>query len=277
MKNLYTIGETSKIVGVSAQMLRKYSNAGLVTPVETNPETGYRYYSFSQFHIIDRIRYLRTLGMSLKDIKEIVQFENLDVLTEFLKKRKAELLVEIDGLKKELDDVEWYIRYFRYLNKVRIPNVPYMQRLPERYILVVDYDGYEGGKSGDTVERDTIERVETKIMRLKNENNFTYYRQWGYMMDMDGYLRNQFAPKRYFIFLKEKPEPWNEQYMAVIPAGLYLCLWCSKKNDIHAEVVKSFYERQKKPDYALALEYENSLSDYKNCPYEYQSLIYEEE
>ena len=95
MKNLYTISETAKILSISSLTLLKYTNADLVKPQAINPETGYRYYSFEQFHIIDRIKYLRQLGMSLTDIKAILASDNLDLLKEQLKKRELDLRHEI--------------------------------------------------------------------------------------------------------------------------------------------------------------------------------------
>lgn len=268
MKKLYTIGETSKIVGISTQMLRKYSNAGLVKPQIIKEETGYRYYSFEQFHVLDRIKYLRTLGMSLKDIKNVMQTGDLTILMEQLDKRKNMLKKELNEIQNEIDDIQWYKEYFSYLNRIRLPGIPYVRHFDERYMLVVDYD-----KKNKVNENDIIEQVETKIIRLKNSRNYQYRRQWGYVVDMKKYVQNIFSPNRYFIFLKKKPEKWDDTCMAIIPSGLYLCLWCDKKDDIHAELIKAFYKNKKIPLYALALEYENSLMAYKTCPYEYQCLI----
>lgn len=61
MKRLYSIGETAKLMGISVQTLRNYSNLSILRPYYINEQTGYRYFTFEQFHYIDRIRYLRTL------------------------------------------------------------------------------------------------------------------------------------------------------------------------------------------------------------------------
>ena len=50
MKELYSIGKMSAMMGISAQVLRHYCDIGLITPEYINPETGYRYFSFAQFH-----------------------------------------------------------------------------------------------------------------------------------------------------------------------------------------------------------------------------------
>lgn len=91
MKNLYTISETAKILAISTQTLRKYSNAGLVRPQVVNQETGYRYYSFEQFHIIDRIKYLRKMDLSLQEIKDVFESDTPDRLMEHLNRKKKDL------------------------------------------------------------------------------------------------------------------------------------------------------------------------------------------
>ena len=80
MKKNYTIGEVSKIMGISTQTLRYYSSIDLLKPAYVNPDTGYRYYSDDQFHFIDRIRYLQKLGMSLDEIKDILVHNDINSL-----------------------------------------------------------------------------------------------------------------------------------------------------------------------------------------------------
>ena len=73
MKERYSIGEIAQMMGVSVQTLRKYCNRGLITPESVDPKTGYRFFSFNQMHVIDKIIYFRQLGMSLSFIEEAIQ------------------------------------------------------------------------------------------------------------------------------------------------------------------------------------------------------------
>lgn len=57
MKDYYSIGETANLLGVSTQTLRYYDRENILKPVRINDQTGYRYYSYTQFHVIDRIKY----------------------------------------------------------------------------------------------------------------------------------------------------------------------------------------------------------------------------
>ena len=45
---MFSIGEFSRIAQVSGRLLRYYDQLGLFKPAQTDPETGYRFYSATQ-------------------------------------------------------------------------------------------------------------------------------------------------------------------------------------------------------------------------------------
>lgn len=55
MKNLFTIGELSKLQNISRQTLIFYDKIGLFCPAYTNPDNGYRYYNANQLDSLDTI------------------------------------------------------------------------------------------------------------------------------------------------------------------------------------------------------------------------------
>lgn len=69
-KNLFRIGEVTKILGVTRKTLLVYENAGLLTPAVRDEESGYRYYSADNITQIRLVHTLRSLGLSLKEVKE---------------------------------------------------------------------------------------------------------------------------------------------------------------------------------------------------------------
>ena len=88
MKEYYRIGETASLMGITTQTLRFYDKIGLVKPVKIDQRTGYRYYAYEQFHFIDRIKYLQSLGMPLDDIKEVMLSKKVEHYSHFLINRK---------------------------------------------------------------------------------------------------------------------------------------------------------------------------------------------
>ena len=114
MTHLYSIGETAEIMGVSVQALRKYSNLGLVVPEYVNEATNYRYYSFSQFHLIDKIKYFRDLGIPLHEIQKAFQTADSANVVDIMREHQKKLEAQIQRLQSSIDNLEWYINYFNY-------------------------------------------------------------------------------------------------------------------------------------------------------------------
>ena len=72
---MFRIGEFSKIAQVPASQLRYYNEIGLFTPIRSDRETGYRYYSMQQLTQLNRILALKGLGLSLEQVKRLVEDE----------------------------------------------------------------------------------------------------------------------------------------------------------------------------------------------------------
>jgi serine/threonine protein phosphatase PrpC len=65
---LLTIGAFARRCRLSAKALRLYDNLGLLTPVETDPVTGYRWYAPEQLELARLVAWLRRIGMPLAQI-----------------------------------------------------------------------------------------------------------------------------------------------------------------------------------------------------------------
>jgi len=67
-KDLYQIGEVTKMLGVTRRMLLNYEDLGLLTPAYKNESSGFRYYSADNIVHIRIIKTLQGLGLSLSEI-----------------------------------------------------------------------------------------------------------------------------------------------------------------------------------------------------------------
>lgn len=72
---MFQIGEFSKIAQVPASLLRYYDEIGLFKPIRCDLDTGYRYYSVRQLTQLNRIIALKDLGLTLDQIKYLLQEE----------------------------------------------------------------------------------------------------------------------------------------------------------------------------------------------------------
>jgi DNA-binding transcriptional MerR regulator/effector-binding domain-containing protein len=69
---MFSIGEFSKITGLSVKTLRFYHEEGLLVPTSIDDESGYRYYDGSLAELARTIAFLKTLDFSLAEIREIL-------------------------------------------------------------------------------------------------------------------------------------------------------------------------------------------------------------
>jgi DNA-binding transcriptional MerR regulator len=266
MDQYYSIGQTAKLFNISVQTLRFYEKMGLIEPARVNEKTGYRFYAQEQFHRIDRIHYLKSLGLQLKEIKNIMAAGQVDKLQYFLRKNLASRLRDLNNLKEQISDLEWYMEYFNYIDNVG-PNSPLrISRLKERHMLKAPCSPNEPFAD--------IELHLTKLRSLDEFKNLQYRRHYGFMIDFELMARQRFAPTAAYIFLKYKPEI-DSPYIDTLPEGEYLCftaqLRLTRWNSLE---VKDFLEKADyTPVFAVANEYEDNLVEYTATPYEVQIYL----
>lgn len=77
--NLFSIGKLSKLTNVHIQSLRYYEKIGILTPKFIDPDSQYRYYSFSQLRIVEAIQYCVELGIPLKDFSSFISVSGNEI------------------------------------------------------------------------------------------------------------------------------------------------------------------------------------------------------
>ena len=73
MRTSLTIGDFSRMTVLSVKALRHYHEIGLLRPADVDPQTGYRRYDVSQVPAAQVIRRLRELGMSLDEVRIVME------------------------------------------------------------------------------------------------------------------------------------------------------------------------------------------------------------
>lgn len=119
-QTLYKIGEVSKLKLVSIQTIRLYERLGLFTPAYVDVETGYRYYSIEQFILLDRIRFFKNIGFSLKEIKYLNNLKDVDDVVKEIKLKQKEFSQKIrvlhsvnekyNALTREIEQIQLQIQ-----------------------------------------------------------------------------------------------------------------------------------------------------------------------
>ena len=102
----YRISEVAKISDITAKTIRFYEQENLLSEV-SRKENNYRIYTNQNIEELKVIKYARTLGFSLKQIKTLIH--DPDKLSEYLSELKEHTQKEIDSLKQtkqNLEDIE---------------------------------------------------------------------------------------------------------------------------------------------------------------------------
>lgn len=69
---MYTRGQFAVMGNVGRKALRLYHEEGILVPAYINEENGYHYYDESQIETLEKIKKFRKLGLSLFEIKQIL-------------------------------------------------------------------------------------------------------------------------------------------------------------------------------------------------------------
>lgn len=100
--NLLTISKFAKAVGTTRRTLIFYDEKGLFKPMKTTAN-GYRYYSYDQVYKMNFILSLRSLGLSVDEIKNYLADNNSQTLNKELGKLKQKVEEQIAKLRQVLE------------------------------------------------------------------------------------------------------------------------------------------------------------------------------
>ena len=130
------IGEFSRLSRVSIRSLRRYDEAGLLTPASIDPFTGYRYYSERQLPIANRIRALRDMGFSLAAVQEVLGcYDDPGALERCLLLRRAEAKEVMEEAERRLRLLDTALERLRKDKDMQYDVT--IKTLPERQVASV--------------------------------------------------------------------------------------------------------------------------------------------
>nr|WP_227161301.1 MerR family transcriptional regulator [Enterocloster citroniae] len=111
-REMLTIGQMSKICGVSVKTLRHYEKIGLLRPRKTDEANGYRYYEDSQISTMLLIGRLKRYGFSLTDIQGLLDTKDAGSLLGQLRKQKFRLEQQMNYLSVTVREMGIHLEEF---------------------------------------------------------------------------------------------------------------------------------------------------------------------
>lgn len=217
---LFSIGEMAKFNHVSIPTLRLYDKMNLLKPAYTNPHTGYRYYFLSQNARLDMIAYMKELGMSLSEIGQILEREDLAQVEMILSQKNEQIHQQIRDLKERHDAVERAIASIERYRKSPVTGTLSLEYIDRRYIwgIPCERNFYLEGIDGFEKELMTLRQklVEQNVSQIHSYSVGTSIRQ-------ADFLQEHFVPDQVFIFTNVKNA--QELPTSLLDGGMYACIY----------------------------------------------------
>lgn len=189
-----TTGEFADLCDVPKHVLFYYDEIDLFKPAFCD-EKGYRYYSYFQYDTFMMINTLKTLKMSLDDIKIYMEKRNPDIFMNLLDEKKKEIDKTIKHLKKLKKHIE--IQKFVAENGMEYmeceKNNIFFEELEEVNLLL-------SGNSNDAVNTNFSEFVIEYAKFLKT-NKLSAHQKIGTMFRIDIFTFTNFNPSLEFTYL----------------------------------------------------------------------------
>lgn len=215
-----TVGEMAKLNHISEQTLRLYDKIGLFSP-SMRGENGYRYYDIKQSALLDIIQYMKSLGISLKEIKYQLEQKDLSCVEAALKEKYRQTEEDIRALKCQRRALERTIESFSRYRSAPPDGTLQMEYIGQRQMYVID-------TGMNFYEHDT-EYYENALRRLQDRflmDNLPqiYFCNAGTILRQQDFLVPRFYATEVFVFVDR--EFVKEELITTIPAGNYACIYC---------------------------------------------------
>jgi len=140
-KGLFTISEFMELSRTTRDTLIYYDKVGLLKPVKRGGDNNYRFYSAGQLAVINVIRTLQGLGMTLDEIKNKKDTMTPALVYEILEQQNAQIIKKIEGLvraQKLLSAIRKMINSVSNIDEDSIT----IQYFPEESIVLGDINDY---------------------------------------------------------------------------------------------------------------------------------------
>lgn len=222
MSTYFSIGEISKMFNISTQTLRLYDKLDLLKPAYINSESGYRYYSVDQFIKLDSIKMCKTMGLSLEEIKKLINRDNsIESMLDIIIKQKeviGEKIRILENMKLHLSNFEGRIKEFV---NAEIDNIVLVYN-KERYYIKYDYVS------------ETQEELEMNLRKviLDAEKKFggILSNDIGFRISYDDFVKHdKVVVKEQSIHLFNNIK-YKDENMMIMPEGTYLTMYITNNS-----------------------------------------------
>ena len=244
MKEIISITEMAKLRNISTETLRHYDRIDLLKPVHVDPDTGYRYYSITQYEKIGTIRELKNLGMSLREIKEYFDNRNVESSRILLTEQKKKIDEQIDKLIRIRQEINAKIDFLDIVRTTDLNDEIRIKHFKARQYV------YFNRTVSDDIELSydsvSLERV---LSKSKQSMPIFATNRYGGLVSRADILKNVKPLSAKMIILYDGEDDVDECNIIEAPEGDYLCMF----------YVGNFWNREESIEKMLTYMKENDL------------------
>ena len=220
-EGLIPIGKMAAMNRVSVPTLRLYDEKELLKPRYIDPETGYRYYDINQNARLEMIAYMKELGMSLAQITQVLQKEDISLIEELLSQKNEQIHQQMRDLKAMHEAVERTIQSIERYRKSPVSGTISLEFIDQRHILYIPCaeNFYEQG----------IVAYEKAVLALRRElmgRNLPQLLSYslGTSVKQDDFARGALIADKIFIFGDKHLRDYGDS-IEVIESGMFACAY----------------------------------------------------
>lgn len=156
-----SIGQMAKLNNVSVQTLHHYDKIGLLSPNYIDPETSYRYYTIKQCACLDFIKYLKYMGFSLREMKDILSEKDAHSISHIFEEQRILIDQKVNELLQMKRTLEVARQNYNESMKISEMGAVMERYFPERKIYC-----YNGNQD---IYEDNLETYEYILRELRKQ------------------------------------------------------------------------------------------------------------
>lgn len=230
-----TVGQMAEMNHVSEQTLRLYDRKGLLQPQYVDPATGYRYYHITQSARLDLIQNLKLYGMTLQQIKALLDENDAGSLQRLLAQQIHSVEEKIQKLEHSLTAINRMMDNFRRYEAMPKNGEIFIEFIPERYIY-----RYNCGLNYFDQDQTGYEYMLRKLKHHIADEGipFSYFCNVGTIIRKEKLLSGELFSDEVFFFADEVS---GVDHLETLPPSAYVCL-CSQEFSDETENVRRLME-----------------------------------
>ncbi|PTI40182.1 hypothetical protein BU056_07960 [Staphylococcus succinus] len=178
-ETLFTTGEFAKLCDVKKQTLFHYDEVGILKPEHRN-EKGYRFYSLKQMELFNVIEMLKSLELSLIEIKDFLASRSIAESVQLLNTKEHEIDLKIKQMEQLKESIKNKRKYLKASSEADFSTIKIVE-LPPTYYLISEDLSQTNIKSSSQLLMNFIKKhhldfgypigVIIRKEDIKNENN----------------------------------------------------------------------------------------------------------